>query len=128
MALVPLQTQRDAFQSIPRLPLPSSDVPPQTKDLEALKKMCDRYLEEIAKVEELASSKQVVTDCILHIEELVVELELGEGEVKGNFSKGKRKLLYHDNPESRWYQLCIPEIRFKTVEDARYCGFRKTSG
>ena len=85
----------------------------------------DRYLEEIAKIEEVSPNREVVNDCILHIEELVDELELGEGEVKGNFSKGQKKLLYHNDPDSRWYQLCIPEIRFKTVDDAKSCGFKK---
>jgi len=61
------------------------------------------------------------------MEEVMGELNLGDGEIKGNFSKGKVKLLYHADPEHRWYQLCIPEIRFRIVKDAKYCGFRKWS-
>jgi endonuclease YncB( thermonuclease family) len=94
-------------------------------DLEALKSMCGRYLEEIQKYEQASSSPEAVKDCIMHIEVLLDELDLGEGEIKGNFSKGKNKLIYHHDPEDRWYQMCIPEIRFKSIKDAKYCGFKK---
>ena len=59
------------------------------------------------------------------IEDLLDELNLGDGPIKGNFSKGIKKLIYHDDPETRWYQLCIPEIMFRTAEDAKYCHFKK---
>ena len=63
----------------------------------------------------------------MHIEDMVDELNLGEGIIKGNFSKGKNKLLYHADPEHKWYKLCIPEILFRTIDDAKYCGFKKGS-
>jgi len=61
----------------------------------------------------------------MYIEDLIDDLQLGEGLIKGNFSKGKKKLVYHDNPENQYYKLCIPEISFRTVADAKYCGFKK---
>ena len=90
--------------------------------------MCVQYLEEIEKFEEAVTSKGAVRDCIMHIEDLLDELNLGVGDIKGNFSKGQKKLIYHDDPTTRWYKLCVPEIRFNTVEDARYCGFLKGKG
>ena len=71
------------------------------------------------------SSKKLVRECIMYIEELVDKLQLGNGDIKGNFSKGRNKLIYHDNPEDRWYKLCIPEISFRSVKDAKYCGFKQ---
>lgn len=93
-------------------------------DLDSYKEMCDLYLAEIQRVEELSNNPEFLKDCILYIEDKVSKLNLGDGAIKGNFSKGRVKLLYHEDPESRWYQLCTPEIRFRTVRDARYCGFR----
>ncbi len=100
-------------------------VDPTAYDIDALKRMCQIYLDEIEAIDEVAKNSDVVKDCIMHVEDLVDELDLGDGPIKGNFSKGKNKLVYHSDPNDRWYQLCIPEIRFRTVEDARYCGFRK---
>ena len=106
----------------------TKNVAPATKEIKYLKQMCDLYLEEIQEFEKTSTSKQAVRDCIMHIEDLLDELNLGVGNIKGNFSKGKEKLIYHDDPDARWYKLCIPEIRFKTVEDATYCGFKRASG
>ena len=89
--------------------------------------MCDLYLGEINQIEQLSDSVEVIKDCIMHIEDMVDELSLGDGEIKGNFSKGKNKLIYHADPEPRWYKLCVPEIRFRTTNDAKFCGFRKGS-
>ena len=94
-------------------------------DLVGFKRMCDIYFDEIKRRGEMADNEEEVKDLIMHIEELVDPLELGEGEILGNFSKFKTKLVYHDNPDDRWYQMCIPEIRFRSAQDARYCGFKK---
>ena len=99
--------------------------PRSDKNLEELKKMCELYLEKIQELERISKGKQFVRDCIMHIEYLLDEFDLGSGDIKGNFSKGKKKLIYHDDPTTRWYKLCVPEIRFNTVADARYCGFTK---
>ena len=96
-------------------------------DLDSYKTMCDIFLKEINKLEELSNNAEQVKDCIMHIEDMVDELNLGEGKIKGNFSKGKNKLLFHADPEHKWYKLCVPEILFKTIEDAKYCGFQKGS-
>ena len=100
-------------------------IDPSVYDIEAFKVMCIKYLEEIDKVDQAHSNPEAVKDCIMHIEEMLDELDLGDGPVKGNFSKGEKKLVYHHDPENRWYQLCIPEIKFRTVEDAKYCKFKK---
>tara|TARA_E500000331_G_C17261505_1_gene715470 strand:+ start:2265 stop:3116 length:852 start_codon:yes stop_codon:yes gene_type:complete len=97
---------------------------PKERDIQKLKSMCDKYLYEIERFEQASNDADKVKDCIMHIEELLDELDLGEGEIKGNFSKGKNKLIYHSNPKDRWYQMCIPEIMFKTVQDAKMCGFK----
>lgn len=94
-------------------------------DLDAFKKMCEIYIYEMDSLEASGVSDQKRRDCIMHIEDMLDELNLGEGDIKGNFSKGKKKLVYHEDPENRWYQLCIPEIRFRTPDEARYCGFKK---
>ena len=96
-------------------------------DLESYKTMCDLFLKEINKLEQLPNNVEQVKDCTMHIEDMVDELNLGEGIIKGNFSKGKNKLLYHADPEHKWYKLCIPEILFRTIDDAKYCGFKKGS-
>jgi len=96
-----------------------------TYDLVGFKRMCDIYFNEITRRGEMADNEEEVKDLIMHIEELVDVLELGEGEILGNFSKFKTKLVYHDNPDDRWYQMCIPEIRFRSAQDARFCGFKK---
>ena len=87
--------------------------------------MCEIYIYEMDSLEASGVSDQKRRDCIMHIEDMLDELNLGEGDIKGNFSKGKKKLVYHEDPENRWYQLCIPEIRFRTPDEARYCGFKK---
>ena len=114
-------TARAIFEKI------TNDAQPNRYDIDSYKKMCGLYLDEINRIEKSSDNAEVVKDCILHVEDMVDELNLGEGEVKGNFSKGKNKLIYHADPENRWYKLCIPEIRFRTVNDAKYCGFRKSS-
>jgi len=94
-------------------------------NIEAFKVMCTKYLVEIDLFEQASDNPHSVKDCIMHIEELLDELNLGDGMIKGNFSKGINKLIYHDDPEDRWYRMCVPEVRFKTIEDAKYCGFKK---
>ena len=115
------KTAKGIFERITR------DVKPNRYDVDSYKKMCDLYLDEINQIEQLSDSVEVIKDCIMHIEDMVDELNLGDGEIKGNFSKGKSKLIYHADPEHRWYKLCVPEIRFRTVDDAKFCGFRKGS-
>ncbi len=61
------------------------------------------------------------------IEEFLDELNLGDGPIKGNFSKGINKLIYHEDPEDRWYQMCTPEINFRTVQDAKVCGLVRSN-
>ena len=46
----------------------------------------------------------------MYIEELVDKLQLKNGDIKGNFSKGKNKLIYHDNPETRWYKFVFLKL------------------
>ena len=101
------------------------DIDPEIYDVDQFKKMCSIYLDEIKAVEEIARNGEVVKDCIMHVEDIIDEFNLGQGVVKGNFSKGKNKLIYHDDPNDRWYQLCVPEIMFKTKDDAKKCGFKK---
>ena len=113
------KTAKDIFKIITRA------VNLNKYDVDSYKTMCDLYLDEISRIEELSDNIEVVKDCIMHIEDMVDELKFGDGKIKGNFSKGKNKLIYHDDPESRWYKLCIPEILFRTVKDAKYCGFKK---
>jgi len=101
------------------------NIKPDEYDLNAFKEMCDSYLAEIERLEESGKGKEVHRICIMHIEDMLDPLELGDGPIKGNFSKGTKKLIYHEDPQNRWYQLCIPEIRFRAIEDAKYCGFKK---
>jgi len=112
-------TAREVFENMTR------DIHPDSYDLDAFRHMCEIYVSEINQVDQLSNNAESVKDLIMHVEEMIDELRLGKGEVKGNFSKGKNKLIYHDDPENRWYKLCIPEVRFQTVKDAKYCGFRK---
>ena len=64
-----------------------------TYDLVGFKRMCDIYVDEITRRGEIADNEEEVKDLIMHIEELVDVLELGEGEILGNFSKFKTKNL-----------------------------------
>jgi len=114
--------ERTAFDIFQRM---VEGLDPHAYDLDGFKRMCDIYVEEITLRGKVADNEEEVRDLILHIEEFVDALKLGEGEVLGNFSKFKTKLVYHDNPDDHWYKLCIPEIRFRTVDDAKYCGFEK---
>jgi endonuclease YncB( thermonuclease family) len=94
-------------------------------DLESFRTMCNRYVEHIDFLGSADVTAHARKDCILYIESMVDDLRLGDGEVKGNFSKGDNLLIYHDDPNNTWYKLCQPEIRFRSKEDAKYCGFRK---
>ena len=64
---------------------------PKTYDIDAFKRMCDVYLSESEAVEGIAKNQDIVKDCIMHVEDMIDEYDLGRGSVKGNFSKGKNK-------------------------------------
>lgn len=96
-------------------------------NLESYKKLCDRYMQIVRRIETEWNDINRMFDYLEQIANMIDELNLGEGEVKGNFSTSslKSRLIYHIRGGGL-YDRTIPEIFFKTEEDAKYCGFRKS--
>lgn len=112
----------------------NKDFDNMTKDLdlsyyniEAYRELCKRYLGVVKKISADENNINKLFDYLEEIAEIIDKLKLGEGEVRGNFSTSSlsTRLIYHIKG-GVLYDKTIPEICFKTEDDAKYCGFKKS--